>query len=148
MKKICFLNNKGGVGKSASVITIAHMMAEKGLKVLLVDIDPQGNTSNMFSEVDVITLLTNRLLNIPETDIPSVGDLFVNRNADIKKCIRKTDYEGLDIIPSLLTLSEIEEQLKADITTPQQFRLKKHLEKVKDEYDFCLIDCSHQVLIF
>ena len=135
------------MGKSASVITIAHMMAEKGLKVLLVDIDPQGNTSNMFSEVDVITLLTNRLLNIPETDIPSVGDLFVNRNADIKKCIRKTDYEGLDIIPSLLTLSEIEEQLKADITTPQQFRLKKHLEKVKDEYDFCLIDCSPSINI-
>lgn len=147
MKRICFLNNKGGVGKSVSVITIAHMLAEKGLKVLLVDVDPQGNTSNMFSEVDVITLLKNRLLNIPEANIPSVGDLFINRNADIHQCIRKTEYEGLDIIPSLLTLSEIEEQLKADITTPQQFRLKKHLDKVKCEYDFCLIDCSPSINI-
>lgn len=147
MKTICFLNNKGGVGKSVSVITIAHMMASRGLKVLLVDIDPQGNSSNLFSEIDSMTLLKNRLLKLPEPNIMSVGNLFVEKDVDIHECIKKTDYENLDIIPSLLTLSEIEEQLKADIKTPQQFRLKRHFSVIKDEYDYCLIDCSPSINI-
>lgn len=147
MKTISFLNNKGGVGKTASMITIAHMISEMGKRVLMIDVDPQGNSSSMYSDIDVITLLENRLRKIPEVNIPSVGDLFINRNADIHKCIQHTEYDGLDIIPSLLTLSEIEEQLKADITTPQQFRLKMHLSKIKDEYDYCLIDCSPSINI-
>lgn len=147
MKTICFLNNKGGVGKSVSVVTLAHMMAVNGMRVLLVDIDPQGNSSNLFSEVDSMTLLRNRLLKLPEPNILSVGNLFIDKDIDIHTCIKKTKYENLDILPSLLTLSEIEEQLKADIKTPQQFRLKRHFAAIKEEYDYCLIDCSPSINI-
>ena len=57
MKVIAFINNKGGVGKTASVTTIGHMMATvHGKKVLLVDLDPQGNTSGRYSQTNFIDI--------------------------------------------------------------------------------------------
>ena len=57
MKTIVFLNNKGGVGKTASTTTIVHMMATKfKKKVLLIDLDPQMNSSVMFSEIDFVSI--------------------------------------------------------------------------------------------
>jgi chromosome partitioning protein len=149
MKIISFLNNKGGVGKTATTSTIAHMIATIHKKrVLLIDVDPQGNLSSIFSQTQVIDLLVSLLKDMPvTTPEKTVEDLFMNANMDIHECIRKTEYKNLDIIPSLLTLSECEEALKADIRTPQQFRLKNHLNKIQDEYDYCLIDCSPSINI-
>lgn len=147
METIAFLNNKGGVGKTASTSTIAHMLTSvHGKKVLLIDIDPQGNCSSLYSDTDMVSLLTSLLKNLPvDEKEKSVEDLFMNSSIDIHDCIKKTKYQNLDIIPALLTLSECENMLKADITTPQQFRLKTHLDKIYDEYDYCLIDCSPSV---
>jgi len=149
MEVISFLNNKGGVGKTASTSTIAHMLATvHNKKVLLIDIDPQGNCSSLYSDTDIVSLLTSLLKNIPaSTKEKSVEDLFMDSSLDIHECIKKTKFENLDIIPSLLTLSECEEMLKADIRTPQQFRLKAHLDKIQDEYDYCIIDCSPSISI-
>lgn len=149
MKVISFLNNKGGVGKTATTATVAHMLATLyDKKVLLIDVDPQGNCSSLYSESNVVDLLTALLQNIPEsTQELTVEDLFMDSSLDVHKCIKKTKYNNLDIIPALLTLSECEEMLKADIKTPQQFRLKNHLDKISDEYDFCLIDCSPSINI-
>ena len=149
MVTIIFLNNKGGVGKTASTATVAHMLsAVYNKKVLLIDIDPQGNCSSLFSDTDIIDVFVNLLKDNPNysTD-KTIEDLLLDSDLDIHKTIKKTDYENLDIIPALLTLSECEERLKADIRTPQQFRLKSHLDKIQNEYDFCIIDCSPSVNI-
>lgn len=148
MKTICFLNNKGGVGKTASVTTVAHMMAAQfGKRVLLIDLDPQMNTTTMYSEVDFIRLFYNIYKGTWEKQQKSVEDLLLHRDIDIHTCICSTDYENLDIIPSYLTLSEAEERMKADVKTPQQFRLQRHLRAVQEEYDYCLIDSSPSMSI-
>lgn len=77
----------------------------------------------------------------------SVEDLLLNRVEDIHECIQHTVYENLDIIPSYLTLSEAEELMKADVKTPQQFRLQRYLRGVQEEYDYCIIDSSPSVSI-
>ncbi len=148
MKTIVFLNNKGGVGKTASVTTIAHMLsAVHGKKVLLVDLDPQMNSSMMYSDIDFINIFRDVYSGRQKRIRQSVETLFLEKNADIHDCIVHTDYENLDIIPSCLTLSEVEELMKADVMTPQQFKLQKHLKNVQNEYDYCIIDTSPSISI-
>lgn len=149
MKTIAFINNKGGVGKTASTTTVAHMIATlHNKKVLLIDLDPQGNCTSLYSNVDMISILASMLAGetFKETEY-SLENLLLDSALDIHKCIKKTSYDGLDIIPALLTLSQCEELLKADIKVPQQFKLKMHLDKIKDEYDYCILDCSPSVSI-
>lgn len=150
MKTIVCLNNKGGVGKTATVTAVAHMLAtvyEK--KVLVVDMDPQGNTSNLFGTMDFVTLIKARIGHIDLGNIGqySVGDLLVDAALDPGKVIKNTAYERLDLIPSYPTLAAIEETLKADIKRPQQFRLSGQLEKIAGDYDYCLIDCGPSLSI-
>ena len=149
MKTLCFLNNKGGVGKTATVTTLSHMMAtEYGKRVLVVDIDPQHNTSARFSSSEWINIFLSiyKNENIDEGQ-PSIENILLDKNFDPHEAIRHTEYPNLDIIPSYLTLSTCEEFIKADVVTPQQFRLRSQLKKVEDEYDFCLIDCSPSISI-
>lgn len=75
----------------------------------------------------------------------TVEDILWDTKKDIHECIYETDYAGLDIIPSFITLSNMENQLIIDITEPNQFRLYKQLAKVDKEYDYCLIDCGPSV---
>lgn len=148
MITISMINNKGGVGKTASVTSIGHMMAKlHNKRVLLIDLDPQGNTSGAFSQTDFMEIFFSILERRKAETEPSIEDVLLYPDMDIHEAIKKTDYENLDIIPSHLTLSECEERLKADITTPQQFKLKQQLAKIKDEYDYCLIDCSPSISI-
>lgn len=149
MKTIAFINNKGGVGKTASVTTIAHMAATLyNKKILIIDLDPQGNTSALYNDADIIEILAGLLKQIPINTISkSVEDLLIDSQIDVHETIKKTAYDNLDIIPAYLTLSEAEQRLKSDILTPQQFRLKAHLEKVESEYDYCFLDCSPSINI-
>lgn len=148
MKTIVFLNNKGGVGKTASATTVAHMMTQEfGQKVLLIDLDPQMNTTTMFANIDFMDLFKSIYKKEEKKSSKSVEDLLLNRDLDIHECIMKTDYNNLDLIPSYITLSECDERLKADVTSPQQFKLKNHLKKINDEYDYCIIDSSPSVNI-
>ncbi len=149
MKTISFLNNKGGVGKTATTATVAHMIATLyNKKVLLIDVDPQGNCSSLFNQIEMVKLLYGLLQGTPnQYSKNTVEDLFLDAEKDIHDCIYHTKYNNLDIIPALLTLSECEEILKSDIRTPQQFRLKNHLDKISEEYDYCLIDCSPSINI-
>lgn len=149
MKVIALLNNKGGVGKTASVTTIAHIAATHFKKrVLIIDLDPQGNSSALYNDADIIDLLSGLLQGQQNGNSQkSIEDLLINKSLDIHDTIKKTAYKNLDIIPSYLTLSATEEKLKADILSPQQFRLANHLDKIQDEYDYCFLDCSPSISI-
>lgn len=145
MKTIIFINNKGGVGKTATVTNVAHILAEKYKKrVLVIDLDPQMNTTTMFMELD-FSMMFNRIISGEtknEGNGYSVEDLLLNPEMDIHKAISKTAYENLDMIPAHLTLSFTESRMTSDVAGLQQFTLKKHLSKIKNEYDFCIVDTS------
>ena len=147
-KTIAFLNIKGGVAKTASVTSIAHMMVTlHQKKVLIVDLDAQANATSMYCPMD--DNYEERIKRILNNDVyaieNSISTLMSDANMDIHDCIRKTEYENLDIIPADLTLTTVENMLKADTMMPQQFRLKKHLDNIDGEYDYILLDCSPSV---
>lgn len=152
MKTYAFLNVKGGVGKTTSATTIAHILAtDFGKKVLLIDLDPQGNCSSLFSKKEInYTEVLARVLEKGDLSLlkeypQSVGDILINPNLDIRNVIYDTEYDNLYLIPSFIDLSEIESQLKADIKSPQQFRLKHQLDKINNKFNYCIIDCSPAV---
>lgn len=140
MRSIAFLNIKGGVGKTTSVTTISHMLATRYEKrVLIVDLDPQGNSTALFSQHDLFEEFCNPELPYLEY---SVSDLLMDKKMDVRKCIMHTKYENLDIIGADLRLTTIEKTVNSDTSTPQQIRLQRHLKKVEDDYDFCIFDCA------
>lgn len=124
MAKVCvFVNQKGGVGKTTSVVNLGSYIAEAGKKVLVVDFDSQGNMS---SGVGV------------SKDKPTVYE-FLAGLASPQQVIRKTCVENLDAIPASIDLSGAAIELvdKDD----REFYLKEALSKVADNYDYILIDC-------
>ncbi len=145
-KMICFLNNKGGVGKTTSAVTVAHMAAaEYHKRVLLIDMDPQANTTSRFSETDYVSILNGIFAGEVGTDNGMVESLLMDATADPHGCVRSTDYVGLDLLPCCQMLSEVEERMKADVRAPQQFRLKAQLDKIRNEYDLIVADCSPSI---
>lgn len=146
MKVLTFMNAKGGTGKTASCSTIAHALTQKEKRVLMIDLDPQSNSSALYSEVDFLKIFFQILKNEPNPDKQlSVEDILIDSQMDPHECIKHTEYPNLDIIPAFLTLSEVEERLKADTRTPQQFKLKMQLAKIEEEYDYCVIDCGPSI---
>lgn len=140
MKTIAFLNIKGGSGKTTSATAIAHIVSTYGFRVLLIDNDPQGSSTALFSGTEFLDdfqdSTTARLKK-------SIKDLLINpTEEDIKDFIRNTRYEGLDAIGADFTLIEAEREIVLDDSAPQQNRLKMHLDKVGDAYDYCFIDCG------
>lgn len=125
-KAIAIFNQKGGVGKTTTNINLAACLANKGKKVLLLDIDPQGNTTSG--------------LGIDKRSIEySTYDLLIEKDFDTPKAIIKTGTEGLDIIPASVSLSGAEVELVN--VKGREKRLKKAMDKVKKQYDYIFIDC-------
>ena len=123
---ITIANLKGGVGKTVTAINVSYLLAaEHGKRVLLVDNDQQGNSSQFFGRYSY--------------DKPSMSDVM-KRTVHAREVIQHTDYEGLDIIPSNLTLAEAERTVMLDSVVPQQIRLRECLREVKDDYDYVIID--------
>ena len=87
MKTIAFINNKGGVGKTASVTSVAHMLATRyNKKVLVVDTDPQMNTTMMFSNVDFVSIFNKIYKGGMENTAKNIETLLLDRNVDIHDC--------------------------------------------------------------
>lgn len=127
MKKVSVLNIKGGVAKTTSTINLAAILANEGKKVLVVDIDPQSNSTMAFKNYDI--------------DALSISDVLLQKEINIADVIKETEYENIDILPSNISLAFTEKKILLDITRNQQNRLKKALDKVEKEYDYCIIDC-------
>ena len=125
---IAIANQKGGVGKTTTSINLSAALAEKGKKVLVIDTDPQGNTTSGFG------LDKNELEN-------SIYELMIGE-CGIEDAIQKDVVEGIDrvdIIPSNVNLAAVEIEL---IDAEQkEFILREAISSVKDEYDFIIIDC-------
>lgn len=122
---IAIANQKGGVGKTTTVINLSACLAEKGKKVLVVDIDPQGNTSSG--------------LGIDKNNLENTVYELIIGECKLSDCLVPNVYDGLSVLPSNVNLAGAEIEL---IGIPdQQYILKKHLESVRYKYDFILIDC-------
>jgi len=123
---ISVVNQKGGVGKSTSAINIAAYLAKKGFNILLIDLDPQSNS-------------TSGLGVYPENIEKSVYDAIID-HVSPEEVIYNTEYEGLDLLPSSERLSGAEVELVSGFK--REYRLKKIMDKLKKYYDYILVDCS------
>lgn len=124
-KVIAIANQKGGVGKTTSAVNISACIASRNKKVLLIDIDPQGNATSGVG------------INKKEVSISSYN-IMINKDK-IENAILKTQYSNLDIVPSSIELAGAEIELVQ--LEDRVYTMKKQLALIKDKYDFIFIDC-------
>ncbi len=124
-RAIAIANQKGGVGKTTTSINLSATLAEKGKKVLVIDTDPQGNTTSGFG------LNKNQLEN-------TIYELLIGQ-CNVEEALCKDVVEGVDIIPSNVNLAAVEIEL-LDIEN-KEYVLKNSVETIRDNYDFIIIDC-------
>lgn len=128
MKIISFFNQKGGVGKTTSIINIGAAFGRQGKKVLIIDLDPQGNASSG--------------LGIDKNNLEATIYEALSGEISLKEILLPTEEKGVDIIPSNAHLAAAEREL--DQLEDPSGVLKKLLEETTD-YDFVLIDCPPSI---
>ena len=125
---IAISNQKGGVGRTTTTFNLGAALASQGKKVLLIDVDPQGNlTTYMGWTEDEIPVTLNEVL------LNTLSD----KKTDFEKCI-KHHNENLDLIPSDIQLSSIEMTLVGAMS--REYTLRHSIQSIKDKYDYILID--------
>ncbi len=123
-KVIAIANQKGGVGKTTTAINLAAAFARRGNRVLLLDLDPQGNSSISFLDSHAIEHSAYELM----TDGQSAAEIYIHPTA----------LENLEVIPARINLAKLEAKLVGDFDAP--FRLKDRLESFRRKYDLIVID--------
>ena len=130
-KIIAFVNQKGGVGKTTSSINLAASLGLLGKKTLLIDLDPQGNST------------TGVGVNKGEIKA-SIYELLTNK-AEMKDVVLKTNFKNLYTIPASINLAgvdmELMELMRLDSSFVAQLQLKKHLSSVAHLFDYIILDC-------
>ena len=122
---IAIANQKGGVGKTTTAINLSACLAEKGQRVLVIDIDPQGNTTSG--------------LGIAKDNVDNTIYEVMLQEIDISDAICKDIFENLDIIPSNVNLAGAEIDL-IDIEN-REYILKNAINTVRNNYDYVILDC-------
>jgi len=124
-RAIAIANQKGGVGKTTTSINLSATLAEKGKKVLVIDTDPQGNTTSGFG------LNKNQMEN-------TIYELLIGE-CEVEEALYKDVVDGVDIIPSNVNLAAVEIEL-IDMEH-KEYILKNAVESIRNNYDFIIIDC-------
>lgn len=122
---IAIANQKGGVGKTTTSINLSAALAEKGKKILVIDTDPQGNTTSGFG-VD-----KNELEN-------TIYELILGESS-VQDCIIKNVIENISILPANVNLAAAEIELIG--VDKKEYILKNEIDWVKDQYDYIILDC-------
>ena len=124
-KIIAYANQKGGVGKTTTCVNLSAYLATKGKKVLLIDLDPQGNATSAVG-LD------------KDKDVKSIYNVIIGENY-VEEVVKKSCIEGLDILPSEINLAGAEIEL---VSMDNRERvLKNILNRLKSSYDYICIDC-------
>jgi chromosome partitioning protein len=122
---IAVANQKGGVGKTTTAINLAACLSVKGKKVLLIDMDPQGNTTSG--------------VGVDKNELEyTIYDLMIGESS-IGDCIIKNVFRDMDLIPTSVDLAAAEIELIG--VERKEFILKDEIDFIKDKYDFIIIDC-------
>ena len=124
-RTIVVANQKGGVGKTTTTINLSASLAELGKNVLVVDMDPQGNTTSGFG--------------IEKDDVENTVYELLLGESKLEDCIQKEKFPNLSVVASNINLAGAEIELLG--IDEKEFLLKKALDDVKENYDFIVIDC-------
>ena len=121
---LAIANQKGGVGKTTTSINLAAAFANQGKKTLLLDLDPQANSSISFLDMASVQ--------------NSIYDVLIDGGCELRDIIRHSSIFPLDVAPSKIALAKLESNLIGEFDAP--FRLKDKLASVRDDYDLIVID--------
>jgi chromosome partitioning protein len=148
IRKIAFINYKGGVGKTSCVVNIAASLARRGKRVLLVDLDAQSNVSIWLMRIE-------RWNKLHDAGNGSVYSIFVPGDHQLKDIVVRDVVEerdgrkvlpGLDLLPTTFDLIDLEHEYDPPAGEPVYARFHEQLRALEPNYDYILFDCPPNVL--